>query len=376
MPPASPRAHLPVPFIIGSGRSGTTLLRLMLDTHSQLALPPETQFIPALAQACQAADDPAELFCQTLATHPRWPDFHLDAPALRAAVLALQPFTLSAALRCFYRLYAARFDKPRWGDQTPAYAIDAELIVALFPEAHFIHLIRDGRDVAQSYQQVWFGPRGLENAASFWVQRTMAARRAAGLGPYLELRYERLITQPAATLQEICAFLDLPWEAALLDYTEHANRRMDELTRNIHAPDGRQLATAAERQSSQRLVRQPLDPSRAYNWLRGMSPEDVARVEQVAGPLLLELGYPLSAAGSAGLLAGQQALQSQIDQLQAQAASHTAAHAAHLAEHETRLAHLTRDLAAIHHSRAWRAIQLYRRLRARLLSRLHRRPPR
>lgn len=106
-----------MPFIIGAPRSGTTLLRFMLDAHPEMAIPPETGFVP-LAGGLGRQD-----FFDRL-THfppgaPNWSDFGLDASDFRAGLDQIDPFTCSQGLRTFYRLYAAKHDKPRYGEKTP-----------------------------------------------------------------------------------------------------------------------------------------------------------------------------------------------------------------------------------------------------------------
>ena len=102
----------PAPFIVGVGRSGTTLLRLMLDAHPDLAIPPETRFIPLAAQSCATATDPAKSLVETPTSRVHWPDFHVDGAVLAERLAAIEPFSLSAALHTFHVLYAERFGKP------------------------------------------------------------------------------------------------------------------------------------------------------------------------------------------------------------------------------------------------------------------------
>ena len=89
----------PAPFIVGHGRSGTTLLRLMLDAHPKLAIPPETQFIPQLIDASKQPGDPAANVAATLIEHRRFNDFGFTAEEIRDGFAAVQPFSLTEALR-------------------------------------------------------------------------------------------------------------------------------------------------------------------------------------------------------------------------------------------------------------------------------------
>lgn len=140
--------RLPAPFIVGSPRSGTTLLRFMLDAHPELAIPPETGFIVPVSRLPWRSNTLRHAFFQIVTRYPieapGWADFGLNTTDFWEALLQIEPFTVSAGLRCFYQTYAARFSKPRWGDKTPEYGRHLKYIEQILPEAHFIHLIRDG----------------------------------------------------------------------------------------------------------------------------------------------------------------------------------------------------------------------------------------
>src|SRR3990167_7570563 len=142
------RPPLPMPVIVGAPRSGTTLLRLMLDAHPDLAIPPETGFVVAASALDASTSDLRARFLDTVTAFPpqapNWEDFGLAREALAEAVQALEPFTVADGLRAFYRLYAQRLGKPRWGEKTPDYSLHIDAIAALLPEARFVHLILAG----------------------------------------------------------------------------------------------------------------------------------------------------------------------------------------------------------------------------------------
>ena len=143
-----------MPIIVGSPRSGTTLLRLMLDSHPDMAIPPETGFLTIGPDLALVEKDPRRHFAQSLINFPPdapgWSDFRISEEDFTAKIEALEPFTVADGFRCFYQLYAERFGKVRWGDKTPLYLLNMPMIESLLPEAHFIHIVRDGRDCAAS----------------------------------------------------------------------------------------------------------------------------------------------------------------------------------------------------------------------------------
>jgi hypothetical protein len=280
-----------MPVIVGVPRSGTTLLRIMLDAHSALAIPPETGFLPHLA-ALDAVADNGRAACEAITSSETWPDFHLEAAALANEVERLSPCTPAEVARAFYRMYASRFGKTRWGDKTPTYGTDLDRIAGLLPEAHVLHVIRDGRDVMLSVRGLWFRPGDtVEACAEDWARR-VAGTQAIGrrLSRYFEVRYETLVTTPEATLRTLCRFLDLPFEPALLRYYERAGSRLDEHEARYTA-DGRLVISKAERRHNQRFVMEPPQPKRIGRWREEATADEVRRFEAVAGECLDCLGY-------------------------------------------------------------------------------------
>jgi hypothetical protein len=280
-----------MPVIVGVPRSGTTLLRMMIDAHPGVAVPPETGFLPALADL-----EPVEGSCrealEIITGFHTWPDFHLDAPALRTAVDRLAPASPAEAARAFYRAYAHRFGKEQWGDKTPTYGGELPRIASLLPEARFIHIIRDGRDVVLSVRNLWFRPADtLEACARDWATRLAQTRAlGAGVASYLEIRYEALVAFPENTLREVCRFLDLPFDARMLQYHVGAAARLAEHQAR-YAADGRLLVSKDERLHNQRFVTAPPRPDRIGRWKTELTGEEVRRFEAVAGEWIERLGY-------------------------------------------------------------------------------------
>ncbi len=90
---------------------------------------------------------------RTMTRHPRWGDFGIDARDLRGRVAHIKPAKAGPVVRAFYELYAESQGKARWGDKTPRYMRAMPRIEKALPEARFIHIIRDGRDVALSQRE-------------------------------------------------------------------------------------------------------------------------------------------------------------------------------------------------------------------------------
>lgn len=276
----------PFPFIVGSGRCGTTLVRVMLDAHPAIAIPNEAYFPIEPAPAWSDPSGAINLDAAVSGLEAQWwlPRWKLEPGAFRTAAIAETPDTYPDLIRCLYGVYASARDKARYGSKTPKHVLDIEVLARMLPEAVFIHLVRDGRDVALSYLDTNFGPKDLAQAAGLWrrrVERGRSAGRALGTGRYLELRYEDLLDDPELALRELCGLIGLTFDPAMLRYHEGATDHVSGTNVNkVH----KHLS---------------LPPTKGLrDWRAQMSGTDVALFESIAGPTLEAFGYERSSQGS------------------------------------------------------------------------------
>ena len=279
---SEPAGHGPPFFVVGAPRSGTTLTRLMLDSHPRLAIPRESHFIVRLAYRRLRLMHRPDVALDRILAHPRYLGWGLDADRVRAFVAQRTPETYPDVVSAVFGAYAAEHGKSRWGDKTPGYVHSIALVRRLFPDAKFIHVIRDGREVAVSVaERVWWP--GSPISAAFWWRRYVRAGRRGGamLGAdYLEVRLDALIADPEAELTKVCAFLGEDFDPAMLEYASTARPR---LGRGPDDPMPPQL----------RHIEKP--PSAGLrDWKAGLSPATIAGVEAACYPVLRDLGFEVA----------------------------------------------------------------------------------
>lgn len=244
-------------FLVGSERSGTTLLRLMLAHHREIECTPEFEFMVE-AMPDQGGWPDLEAYYDWLSTnrifapHGLFIDRSLDYPGL---------------MKSFVAQYCHRSEKPIHGATCHKHF---DRLLRIWPKARFVHLVRDGRDVARSCVgmgwagNVWHGAQRWIDAERLWASlapRIEPSRR-------LELGYENVIRDPEGELARLCAFLGTEYDPGMLDYARDSSYERP-------------------------------DPQLIAQWKRKLRREDLALLEARIGPLLRERGYEESGVAAA-----------------------------------------------------------------------------
>jgi hypothetical protein len=290
------RPERPVlPIVVGCGRSGTTLLRSMLDSHPSLAMSMGRWPLDLWARRARyERPNGFDLgrFAQDLIAVPQFDALRIEPDWVRAALAGVEPIGYGEAWRRVFALYAQARGKTRVGHKNPGFVEHVETVASWWPEARFVHIHRDGRDVALSLVEQGWGPNNVAGAARWWDERVRAGRRggyALGADRYLEVLYADLVAEPEATLRRVCGFVELDYDPAMVAYHERAMTDIPVRFRHRHVHVA-EAPTAGIR-----------------DWRRDMPDRAVGVFEAVAGRTLVAFGYerrfhtvPLLARGAAG----------------------------------------------------------------------------
>lgn len=270
-------------FVIGCPRSGTTLLTLMLSSHARLTIPPETRFlVPVWRKLLRFGDltDPANrarLADELVRTRgTKFKHLRLEPDVVHQSIVDGAP-TIGSAIGAVYRAYAQSQGKPRWGDKQPTYYRNVELLRAMWPDAQFIHLVRDGRDCVASLKRMRWWKHGTIVATATWVHSVDCARRAQQRLPasaFTEIRYEDLVSDYPTVLPKLCDFLGEDFDEAMLRPQKLARQLPGKQRRKWHWRTAKYIG-----------------PRRVGTHTELLTPREAALVERVAGPRLRALGY-------------------------------------------------------------------------------------
>jgi hypothetical protein len=207
-------------FIVGCPRSGTTLLGVLLDRHSQLRVTPETAFYDEVAPLLDR--DPTADSNVVLRNWRRFAELELDPleVTVRVPPHGAPGSRAGALLRAILEAFADSRRVPRAGEKTPQHLAHARRILADFPDAIVWCIERDGRDVALSLAEMpWWRPRTLEDAADLWRTSIRSARELAAAFPgrFRRILHERLVADTEAELGRLMPELGLEFELGQLD---------------------------------------------------------------------------------------------------------------------------------------------------------------
>ena len=278
----------PFVFLVGCARSGTTLLQRIVDSHPQIAIVPEMHWITDYFRHGKWLGPQGRVTreqVEDMIRQKRFRQFDFTPEQFLGLLDGGGPLPYVTFLNQLFALYGQVKAKPLVGNKTPAYVRRIPTLHALWSEAKFIHLIRDGRDVCLSVLNwnhadrtagrytSW--PEDPVGTTALWWKRKVRLGRQGGRalppGQYYELRYEDLVAGPEAEAVRLCAFLGVPYDPAMLRFHEGRARPEPGL-------DAKKAWL-------------PITPG-LRDWRRQLAAAGVERFEAAAGDLLDELGYP------------------------------------------------------------------------------------
>jgi Sulfotransferase family len=272
----------PYLFIVGCARSGTTLVHRIVDAHPEIAITPEMHWITRQFRSRNGLVTPEVV--SELTGHKRFAQFEIPRQQFEGLLGSGEALPYPTFLRRLFGLYGMIKNKPLVGNKTPAYIRRMLDLHALWPEAKFVHIIRDGRDVCLSIlnwkkadhivgRYASWEEDPVSTTALWWERKVRKAREdGAALGPalYHETLYEDLVEDPERECNRLCEFLGVPYDDAMIRFHEGRER----------VEPGRGAKSAWLRVTSG-----------LRDWRTEMCTGDVERFEAAAGDLLEELGY-------------------------------------------------------------------------------------
>lgn len=283
--------------IIGTERSGSNLLRLILNAHSEITVPHPPHIVSYFSPLEPLYGDLTEQrnferLVDHVATHVRRHIHPWPSPLDREALLRdAQPKDALGLYLAINDQHLAATGKKIWGCKSTFMIHHARRVLSERPSARFLWLVRDPRDVALSSRRSVFNPYHPYYTARLWAhqqQLGLALAQECGERTMLRVHYENLIREPEPTVRQICAFIGVPFEPAVLEYFRTRDARL-----------------TARLSQDWRHTARPIMSDNSDKFLKGLGGSEICVVEALAGCVMQKLGYTRVTAPSAGAAFGR-----------------------------------------------------------------------
>lgn len=280
--------NIPIFFIVGRPRSGTTLLRTLFDAHPNVNIPPESQFIvnlfPKYGKKTNWTEKDILSFYKDLLNQWLFDTWTMDYNTLKKALLSCEGRnTYGTICKTVYKQYCSLFDKRElllFGDKNPGYAIYSKLLLKIFPEAKFIHILRDYRDNFASIKNVDFELPVPSLVVQKWKYFFRKFNKDSTVKPdaFYVIKYEDLAKEPEIHMQKLCNFIGIDYNDSIFDFY----KKKDEILKiyppgyihNYHSSLGHEINT-----------------SRIGIWKKQLSSRQVKLMDATAGKIAEQAGY-------------------------------------------------------------------------------------
>ena len=278
--------HPPI-FILSSPRSGSTLLRLLLNSHSKIAIPPPGFMFPFIypfmfSYGDLQLNENFHALVEDVLEHQRikgWPD-----PIEPGEIFGqIRKRSFEGLYETIHEIWAARRGKPRWGEKTPRNSFWIGEILECFPHSQFVHILRDGRDVAVDWIENLDWPKNVYSTALEWQEHMRAIqpwRTSLSNSQFLEIRYEDLVKSPSQVVGRVCDFIGESYEPDMLKY---------------YASDEAQAWSESE--GCHRMVSRPITDDHVGIHRKVLEVDDRRMLATAIGPTLQACGYEPDVAG-------------------------------------------------------------------------------
>jgi len=283
-------ASVPVFFIVGRARSGTTLLRSILDNHSSVIIPPECPFVVNLYSRYHKRKNwtscTLEKFYNDVIKQPAFDYLNINKDKLRNDILSSPLSILFDGLcRLVYLNYKPATPKENIkliGDKNPHYSLFIPRLIKIFPEARFLHIIRDPRANVLSMMDVDFESPMLASLAWRWkyYNRTIERQKIKHPECFCTIRYEDLVKEPEKYTHGICSYLGIEFTKSMLDF--HKNK--EEILKTYPAD-------AIGKYHKSLFL--PISDARVDTWKQRLKPRQIKAIDAVTGYFASAYGYQM-----------------------------------------------------------------------------------
>ncbi len=267
-------------FILGAQRSGTTLVRLLLNNHPRIAIPDESTFLMPILKSKylkQAiSGERLKNFIRYLQVNKEFEIWNFDNSKTIDALLNKKSYSLHGLISVIFKSFCEAKGKPRWGDKTPSFFRKADILSKLFPQAKYLHIVRDGRDVFASYKKMkvmrnYAAVNALEWRYKVWKIENFLS----GINPSdkITIRYEDLVANPEDVMKQVFNTIEEEYDDGILEFHKDSKYNVGKNHSN--------------------LIYQPISSSNTNKWKKELSKREINIFTTMSSGVLKSFDYEI-----------------------------------------------------------------------------------
>ncbi len=265
-------------FIVGTQRSGTTLLRLLLNAHSQIGIPEDASFLMPLLKKRyihkDIAGDNLKALVDYFSLNSWFRLWNYDCSDFLSRLSKTNKISLHDLIERLYFSYCDKGGKKIWGDKTPSFFRKIDILFRLFPDAKFIHIVRDGRDAFDSFRKVDQTKNNSAVMAIDWDYKLFRIEKSFKKLPIdnrVTVRYEDLLEDTEKALRTICSVIGVDYEINMVNFYKAADNYI-----GAH---------------HSKLIFSPVNKNNRYKWKKNLSLKELKVFNVLAGYYLKKYNY-------------------------------------------------------------------------------------
>jgi len=280
--------NIPFFFVIGRPRSGTTLLQTLFEAHPNVIIPPESPIIEEcydrFGKRKIASKKDLNVLIKFISGIRKFDYWGIDVKKLKNDLENnIDSLDFEPIIKIIYKNYISPFDKKEiliFGDKNPRYSRNPEKLLKIFPNARIIHVVRDYRDHILSMQKVKLLNSNLPLISTMWKRSQKKIFHLKSKLPEViySFRYEDFVKKPEQYFQNICEFLNIPFEKGVFDF------------HNLKQEYDKKFPNKTNSDFHSNLFR-PINPNSIGKWKTDMNKQEVKKADLIVGKYAELSGY-------------------------------------------------------------------------------------
>lgn len=260
-------------FVVGCARSGTTLVRQILNAHSAIAIMPESSYVSVIVN--QNRPFRLDNLLKKITSLPLLGEMGLSEDEFREKASGLASPDHGKLFRLMMEMYGKMHGASLVGEKTPNHLLHMDVLQSYFPDCKFIYIIRDPRAVVSSWRHVpWSTGSDLHSAGVWFRYERRGGELLKTIKNVYRIKYEALVAEPESQIKLICDFIGVAYEPGMLKFNESQQKMVN-----------------LDKEPWKKGISDEIQANSAEKWRTILTQREIAQIEAVTRQGMKRNGY-------------------------------------------------------------------------------------